>query len=270
MNTDRVLTIFPDDKQKTALRKSILQKRQALKDFATKIEMLKMELDLIKHEYNVRIGGLLLKDNQLDLELIQLRNLKRLMDEGMTYEEALKHEEDTFYNEILRMQKEQEKLDEEKEILETIAEFSSETAEVLKSLWKKLIREFHPDLVQDKKEKHKREDIMKQINAAYVAGDIDTLTQIFITAKKIPLKHATKEDLETELLDVENALLSAQNQWEELQISEWFIWKKKIDIAKKTHEDVFAQLEKNLLDDITKKITIARELRLQVHPEVIV
>lgn len=263
------LTILPDSRKKHQLQKSLEQKKRVLTLWAEKIEILRADLELIKHEYHVRISYLLLKDNQLDLELIQLRNLKHLMEEGMTYAEAVKHEEDKFYNEILRMQEEQKKIDEEKEMLAAVDALSDDVKEQLKELWKKLIRKFHPDLVTDRDEKSEREEVMKQINAAYSAGDLEALQHISLRAKRVSIKDATIEDLEKELVDIENAILMARSEWDELKESEWFGWMKKIDKAKRTGEDVFAQLEKNLLDDITKKITLARSLREEVHPEVV-
>ena len=261
------LIILPETKKKQSLQKSIDQKKRTLHTWNEKIEMLRMELDLIKHEYDVRIGYLLLKDNQLDLEIIKLKNLKRLMNEGMTYAEAIRREEDAFYNEILRMQEEAKKIEEEKEFLKQHEEVDPEVGKELKVLWKKLIRMFHPDLVQDREEKQVREDIMKQVNNAYAAGNLEVMQQIALTHNKPMIKEMRIEDLEQSLVDLENALLFAQQAWFELKISEWFGWKKKIEKAKKTGEDVFAALEKSLLDDITKKITLAQRLREEVHPD---
>lgn len=254
------LTVATHPKKKQ-LQKSIDQKKKILALWTEKLEVLRMELDLIQHEYNVRIGYLLLKDNQLDLEIIQLRNLKKLIDEGMTYAEAIRHEEDMFYNEILRMQEEAKKINEEKEMLENRNEVTEEEDQQIKSLWKSLIRKFHPDLVQNIEEKREREKIMKLINQAYAALDFEALQQIALTNIHVSVKEATVEVLEQELIEIENAIVMAQNEWDLLKVSEWFLWKKKIENAKKTGADVFAQLEKNLLDDIVKKISIRQNLQ---------
>jgi len=253
--------------RKKQLQKSIENKKKILTLWTEKIEMLRVDLELIEHEYNVRIGYLLLKDNQLDLEIIQLKNLKRLMDEGMTYDEAVRYEEDKFYNEILRMQVEQKKLDEEKELFEATNSLPDAMKEEIKKLWKKLIRKFHPDLVQDKEEKQNREEIMKQINEAYNSGNLDALQHLSLRNTLVSMKELTIEDLEKELVEIENTLVIAQGEWEMLKVSEWFGWKKKIEKAKKTGEDVFAPLEKSLLDDIAKKITTAQRLRVEIHPK---
>lgn len=267
---EKRITVVTTNKRKQQLQKSIEQKKQILVLWNEKIELLRMDLDLIKHEYDVRIGYLLLKDNQLDLEIIQLKNLKRLMEEGMTYEEAVAYEEDKFYSEILRMQEEAKRIEEEKEMLENIYNVSEEIAEDIKTLWKKLIRTFHPDLVQNLEEKHQREEIMKQINAAYAARDLEALQKIAVSNITPSIREMTVEDLEQALVDLENTLIRAKEEWEELKESEWYIWKIKIEKAKKTKEDVFAPLEKSLLDDITRKITIAQSLRAEVRPSAVV
>lgn len=265
----KYVQVLPDAKKKQALHKSIDQKKRLLSQWTEKVEMLRIDLEMIKHEYDVRIGYLLLKDNQLDLEIIQLKNLKHLMGEGMTYKEAVAAEEDKFYNEILRMQEEANKINEEKEILENRIAVTPEEEDEIKTLWKKLIRKFHPDLVQGIDEKREREKIMKLINAAYAIRDKEALTQIALTSTIGSIKEMSVEDLEQELVRLENSIIFAQEEWKELKVSEWFGWKKRIEKAKKTGEDVFAQLEKNLLDDITKKITIARQLREEVNPQAV-
>ena len=262
MEKTLIATIDPRKKQ---LQKSIELNKKQLSSWTEKIESLRIDLEIIKHEYNVRIGYLLLKDNQLDLEIIKLKNLKRLIEEGMSYAEAVKHEEDKFYNEILRMQEEAKKIEEEKEMLDMREQVSEEEEADIKSLWKDLIRKFHPDLVQDTLEKSERERIMKLINQAYAAYDLHALQEIALMNINISVKENTIEDLEKELIDIENALLMAVNEWHFLQDSEWFMWKKKIEKAKKTGEDVFAQLEKNLLDDIVKKIAIRDGLQEELQ-----
>lgn len=267
MNTQIIISTSKEDRVKKQLQTSILRKRKVLEVWMEKVELLRMDLELVKNEYNVRIGYLFLKDNQLDLEIIQLKNLKRLMDEGMTYDEAMRAEEDTFYNEILRMQKEQENMEKEKEIFEKRSELSTDLQEELKILWKKLIRKFHPDLVTDAEEKTQRESLMKQINKAYTEGDIQMLQKLENHMHVENAKESTIEKLELILVETENLIRSCKEEFKELRESEWYSWKKRIEKGKKERIDIFAALEKNLLDDIVKKIHILEKLRLEVHPQ---
>lgn len=233
-----------------------------------KIEDLKLDLDLIKHEYNVRIGGLLLKDNHLDLELLQLRNLKELMKGGMSYHQALKFEEDAFYTEMLEMQKEQERLNEEKKILEEIQDVSEEVMDDIKTIWKKLIRKFHPDLATDPQEKTEKEEIMKKINKAYSEHNLEVLRSFESMNGVIDSHEMTIQDLEKMIETIENSIIDAQGELTVLKKSTWYEWKKKRDkLGDAKKKDIFAELEAKLLDDIVKKIEIVQKLRDEVHPK---
>ncbi len=265
MQNELVISTTREEKIKKQLQQSIFRKRKVLEEWMEKVETLKMELELIKNEYTVRIGYLLLKDNQMDLEIIQYKNLKRLMDEGMTYEEAVKAEEDKFYNEILRMQKEQEKIEEEKSFFEKRQELPEEIQEDIKVLWKKLIRKFHPDLVANSQEKEVRERLMKQVNKAYTEGDIEALRQLENNMDVESAQEASAQRLEEVLVQTENLIQKTKEDFKDLRESEWYAWKKKIEKSKGL--DVFAELEKKLLDDVVNKITLLRDLRKEVNPQ---
>ncbi|HET9946692.1 MAG TPA: hypothetical protein VFQ63_01380 [Patescibacteria group bacterium] len=259
--------VLSDDKTKKQLKNAIERRRVILTTWTLKVEELQMELDLIQHEYNVRIGYLILKDNQLDLEIIQLRNLQTLMENGMTYDQAVRFEEDKFYNEIIEMQEKQKEIDEEKEFLEKREEVSEDVQKEIKELWKKLIRQFHPDLTTDKEEKKKREELMKSINNAYAQNDIDTLKTFHTNWFVGQQKEVSVEELENVLIEIENMISFWKEKWIYLKISEWSGWKKKIKSAKKTGEDVFADIERKLLDDIVRKIEVAKKLRKSVEEQ---
>lgn len=261
-----IINDLVENKKKDQLRNSIYRKQNILEEWTEKVEELRMELELIKHEYHVRVGGLLLKDNQLDLEILQLKNLKERMAEGMTYGEAVKEEEDAFYNEILRMQKEQEEINEEKEILEKREQVDNSIVEEVKIIWKKLIRKFHPDLVKDPQEKMKREDIMKKINQAYTHFDLETLQSFENNSEIENIEESNIEKLERILVDMENGIDELKMEWVEMKESMWYSWKIKKQKAIR-QEDVFADLEKTLLDDVVKKIKILQELRREVIPD---
>lgn len=255
-----------EEKEKKALQKSLQKKQVILSEWMEKVEMLRMSLDLIKNEYDVRIGALLLKDNQLDLEIIRYKNLKKRIDEGMSYEEAMKAEEDTFYNEILRIQKEQEKIRDEEKILESRREVTEEVAENIKLLWKKLIRRFHPDLTLDQEEKTHRESVMKQINTAYAENNLERLQELEQLQDGQEAKDLTIERLKEVLVHIENMIISWQDTFKELRMSEWYAWKARKEKA----EDVFADLERSLLDDIVNKIGTLKELKVEVEPHPVI
>lgn len=268
MKKSLLTTTTKEEKKKQTLKGLIEKKTKILEELMEKAELLKMELEFVAHEYNVRIGGLLLKDNQLDLEILQLKNLQELIRGGMTYQEAMKYEEDAFYSETIRMQKEQEKLDEERKFLDDIQDVSEEVMESIKTIWKKLIRLYHPDLVSDPHEKTRREEVMKKINKAYSENNLEALLQFEATQDMQQISELSLVQLEENLEKVEQAIADAQGDLLVLQKSTWYEWKKKKEKAKErdTKTDIFADLEKKFLDDIVKKIEIVQKLREEVHP----
>lgn len=253
-----------EEKVKDSLKKSILNKQKILSQWAGKVEMLRLDLDIVKHEYDVRIGRLLLKDNQLDLEIIQYRNLKALMEEGLTYEEAIKHEEGMFYQELLQQQRQKETIDEEEEFLESRNKVDENTKEEIKKVWKKLIFKFHPDLVADSVEKKEREEIMKKINTAYAQNDLEMLLALENNIHIENHLESSVDRLEKILVDIENNIRDLQVEFQELRASQWSGWKKRKEKAK-SKEDIFMELEKDILDDIARKIQILRKLRKEVN-----
>ncbi|MGH7245464.1 MAG: hypothetical protein ACREGI_00850 [Candidatus Levyibacteriota bacterium] len=264
------LTRTPEEKKRDRLRDSIARKREMLEEIMEKVEMLRMELDAIKKEYDVRIGMLLLKDNQLDLEILKFKNLQSLMENGMTYAQAVKHEEDKFYNEILKMQKERERIEEEEKEVAAIKEVTVEEKTAIRDLWKKLIRKFHPDLTTDKEKKKEHEEITKKINKAYTENDYDALVFFTNNQQIEEFKESSVTDLEQMLVDIVNMTQMLKIEFQNLKASEWYMWKKRKDTSGETHEDMFAQLEKNLLDDIVKKIEVLKKIKKDIgHPDIV-
>ncbi|HSD99057.1 MAG TPA: J domain-containing protein [Patescibacteria group bacterium] len=268
MKKSLVNIVSKGEKEKLRLKKLIERKTIILEELYEKQELLKMELETISHEYNIRIGALLLKDNQLDLEILQLKNLQELMRGGMTYSAAMKYEEDAFYSETIRMQKEQEKLDEEKRMINEIADVSEEVMEDIKTIWKKLIRKFHPDLITDSREKEKREEIMKKINKAYTERNLEALRAFENTQTVEAIEDLSAGQLEESLEKIENSIRDVEGELHVLQKSTWYEWKKKKEKVKQEGiiKDVFADLEQKFLDDIVRKIEIVQKLRNEVHP----
>jgi hypothetical protein len=58
----------------------------------------------------------------------------------------------------------------------TAQEFTS--SPVLKALYREVAKQVHPDLATDEVDRHKREQLMAEANAAYQRGDVEMLRQI--------------------------------------------------------------------------------------------
>lgn len=258
------LTLSDNEKNRKLLLNSIKKKRLQLQKLVVRSELLRTKLDMLKREYMVKIGSLVLKDNQLDFEMIRLRNMISLMKEGKTFDEAEKELEDTFYAEQLEIDKESENIRNAERVFEKSKEWNSdEEQQKAKKLFRKLIALFHPDLSQDEVEKRRREDIMKQINQAYEEGDITWLS-------RIESEHATTQEtpvnrLEDILVMLENEIFEHEKEFTLLKESEWYKWHIKISKTQKTISDIFSDVEKKLLDDIVGKIIEVRELQKTIE-----
>ena len=255
-------TVSKEEKTKKELLASVGRKKKKLVDLTTRVEALRVELDIIRHEYNVRVGALIIKDNKLDLEIIQLRNLKKLVDQGLSLEEAIEQEKDTYYNDMLQVEKQEEEIEVERQILQKREkEVSPKVEREIKKLWKKLVVQFHPDLVKDPVEKAEREEIIKKINNAYSAHDLQSLQYIEKNNTVTAIEDTTIPSLEKLLIELENLLLYLEKELLDMQNSEWFGWKTRFKRAKKENTDIFRDLEKNFLDDIITKTRILRGLK---------
>lgn len=255
-----------DVKQKKELQQSILAKRKRLTALITKNELHKVELEMVKQEYDVRVGNLYLKDNHLDLEIIHYRNILHLMEQGATFEQAVRQLSETFYAEQLRIEKEKEEIAKEQEIYNKREEQTTEVSlSDIKKLWKKLIARFHPDLVMDSEEKKHRETVLKQVNKAYEEYDLDLLQKFEQDIHIQKYEETTIEKLQEILVQIENEIIEQIRLTEELMMSEWNGWKKRIDKAKKKNEDIFKQIERELLDDIVRKYAVLNKLKKEIE-----
>jgi hypothetical protein len=241
----------------------IRKKRADLKSFILKNETLRVNLDMARQEYMVKVGSLFLKDNTLDLEIIRLRNISHLMDEGMTYDDAVEKLARTYYAEQLKFEEEKAKIKHEEEIFVKREEHKPLITTDLKKLWKKLISMFHPDLTRNVIEKKRRTEIMMQINRAYEEGDYEQLQKIE-KEHAVP-KETSIENLEEILLTLMREIEEQANIFNELQNSEWHDWMIKIEAAKKKKRDIFADTEKRLLDDIVAKLDLIKALKEEMQ-----
>jgi len=252
-----------EELKKKRLRLSIQKKRLLLEKLVTKTEMLRVNLEIAKQEYMVKVGNLFLKDSHLDLEIIRLKNILHFMKEGLTYDQAVNNVTKTYYAEQLELEMEQKRMQEEEEIYQKREKNYTKNVGEIKKLWKKLIAKFHPDLVQDHEEKKKRDTIMKQINRAYQEGDYDQLLKIEHDSQS--QKEQTINNLEEILVKLVNEIMQQNEQFRDLKNSEWYSWMIKIDRAKRKNINIFVDTERQLLNDIVVKLDLIKELKAQIN-----
>jgi hypothetical protein len=248
------------ERQRKSLVATIKKQRTKLQKLVLRNEMLKVQLEMLKREYMVKIGSLIVKDNHLDLDIIRYRNIISLMEQGKTFAEAYEALAKTYYAEQLELEQEEETIHVAEEILEKGEQQKSEEVQVLlKKLWRNLVSKFHPDLTQDPHERKRREEIMKQINLAYEEGDAARLEKI--DREQTSVEETSLENLQEILITIENEILEQEKLYLELQESEWYDWSLKMKKSKKSLKDIFSDTEKKLLDSIVAKLEIIKELK---------
>ncbi len=266
--TQLAIETIASEQKETAKRKKLLtaiQKRRfVLEQLVIKTETLRVSLEMAKQEYMVKVGSLFLKDNHLDLEIIRYKNILKLMEDGMSFDQAAEELAQTFYAQQVEFEREQKRINEDEQIMKKREENTDDENKLdLKKLWKKLIARFHPDLVQDSEEKKKRDTIMKQINRSYQEGDYDQLEKI--DKENIVQEETSIDNLEEILLTIMNDIELQKEEFRALKDSEWYGWMEKIERAKKRTENIFAETERMLLDDIVAKYDVLNALKFQIR-----
>lgn len=263
MNQLQIIENSTEEKIKKNFEQSISKKRKQLAILTKKLDLLNSELETVRQEYEQRIGKLYAKDNALDIEIIKYKNIARLIEEGVSLNEARKELDDFWFNNIEKdFSYNDPTFNENIDLSQNIPQDT--TPVELKKLWKKLILEFHPDLVTNTKEKEKRENIMKKINKAYKENNLDALR---LLESKLFIEEADPTNinqLEYVLVEIENLIIGLTKQYKSLKLSEWFVWQKRIKKAEKEKKDIFIELEKSLIEDIVGKTKILKNLKQQI------
>ena len=158
--------------EKRELKKAISEKEKKLSTLIDEIEQLKIDLTLVKQEYDVRVGRLYLQLDEVNLEILKFKKIDDLISKGFSFEEAQKVVEEILRKRRKQIEEEYKKLDEEEKNIENRRNISEEDKAELKKLWHKLAHKFHPDKANG------NERMMKKINKAYADGDLETLRAI--------------------------------------------------------------------------------------------
>lgn len=248
-------TSLDEPLEKRELQEAILEKEKLLIELIEKIEHFKIDLSVVKQEYDIKIGRLYLKLDETDLEILKLKKIEDLINKGFSFEEAQKFVEDTLKKRREQIEEEYKKLNEEEKNVEKRKTISHEEQEELKKLFRKLAHKFHPDLTGGD------DTMMKKINKAYADGDLETLRAIDQGEDPGGVDIKTVEELKNKLVNLEESIKKAQYEQEQLKRSEWAILKESIEKAKKQERDILSELAEKVLEDIAKKKNLIDELK---------
>lgn len=262
MKKQLIPVVTEEDVLRRRLQKSIERKQKILMDWTARVGMLKLDLDIVRKNYNGRIGRHYQRDDQLDLEIIRHRTLLAYLRAGLTRVQALRKLDGSYYGEGKKAW--EHFADEDLPLSSKKPDVSEGELAEIKKLWKSLLFKLHPDLTTDKEEKISRETLMKRINQAYEENDLAVLEDIAANHHEVKKEESNILKLERMLVDIQNSITRLESEFKGLRKSEWYHWKVKIEKAKKENIDIFAELEEQLIVDIARKVDILSELKKRV------
>jgi DNA repair exonuclease SbcCD ATPase subunit len=171
IKTDLVPRLTPEEEELAAKREELARLEAQLADQELFLASLKAELAAFEGLYLRRVGVLYAKLDEWNARLAELR-----AEQAGTPEAKAEAAE-------ARTQAE-----------EAYSSAHGEAAEVqpftpspeLKKLYRKAAKRVHPDTATDEKDRARRERLMKEVNAAYSAGDEDALRRILAVLDSSP------------------------------------------------------------------------------------
>lgn len=248
-------TSLDEPLEKRELKEAILEKEKLLVELIEEIEHFRIDLLVVKQEYDIKIGRLYLKLDETDLELLKFKKIEDLINKGFSFEEAQKVVEDSLKKRREQIEEEYKKLNEEEKDIERGKHIPQEEQEELKKLFRKLAHKFHPDLTGGD------DTMMKKINKAYADGDLEALRAIDQGEGVGSVDIKTIEELKNKLTKLKESIKKALYEQEQLKHSEWAILKESIENAKKQKRDILSELAEKVVEDIAKKENQLEELR---------
>lgn len=247
--------------EKTELRRLISEKEKQLIAILEKVEQLKIDLSVLRQEYNIKIGRLYIRLDEIDLGILIFKKIEDLLDKGFAFSEAQRIVLETLDKKREQIKDDYHKLDEEEKDLENQKQVTDDERNELKKLWRKLARKYHPDLSEG------NEELMKKINKAYANGDLDTLRSIDREQSGGEIETTSIEDLKRKLITLEESIEKTGYEFQILNKSEWAILKKSIENATKQKRDLLNELSEKLLLDIAKKENQLQQLKKKYGQE---
>lgn len=257
MNIIKLDKTDADMRLRLQLLAEIGKRQKQLGLLSEKVEQLKLDLLSVKHLFDQRVGKLYLRLNELELNILKLRQVLNKLKNGNSREQADSEVELEFAQATQDFESQYSTYT--KEQAEAKAEPDFVPTEELKTLWRRLVTQYHPDLVQEESLKKQYTEIMKRINKAFKEGDVVALQQIAQQADQ-PVEPDSIVQLKDQLKRLHKAVRTLQKEQKELKMSEWYEWKTQLEIAQGEERDVFQDLAEQLESEIQSKETIFEHL----------
>jgi len=128
----------------------------------------------------------------------------------------------------------------------------------LKKLFREAAKRVHPDTASDDADRTRRERLMKEVNAAYAAGDEDALRRILADLDSSPdavQGSGVGADLVRvlrQLRQVRNRISAIEREMDALKQSEIALLRKDVERAEEESRDLLAEIEATVRERIKK------------------
>lgn len=178
-----VRTQTPEEREYTRYLNEIEERKRRVAELQTDLELVNEELGRFNTEYHARVGTLFVELDKLDLSISEYEfRIARLnaapnLNPDELEQETRNHfsdQREEVHQDEDETQRHQRTYSQDRQHLE----LGDASAVKLKSLYRELVKRFHPDLARTERERQQREAVMKRINAAFHERDVDTLRSI--------------------------------------------------------------------------------------------
>ena len=130
----------------------------------------------------------------------------------------------------------------------------------LKALYREVAKRVHPDLATDEADRHKREQLMAEANAAYQRGDAETLRRILEEYESSP-ESVQGEGVAADLVRVIRQIRQVRNRLSQIELeiaslidSDIAKLRAKVEAARAEGRELLTEMA----EDVRKRIDVAR------------
>lgn len=204
------------------------------------------EVTSFRNRYYLRVGNLYARLDALRAEIKELQARLEPKDEAakQAAEQARRQAEET--------------IDEMKQAEDGEAVSFHPSAD-LKQSYRQAAKLIHPDRANNEEDRELRDRLMAHINAAYTAGDIDTIHEI-VEQYRNQLDTADADDIGTKLIrtirniaQTRSRIASLNQAIAELMSSEWFKLKSTIEQGETNGEDPLGRLAEQIYEELLQE-----------------
>ena len=125
-----------DSEEKKLLRGKAETLQKELFALTDKLEQLRISLVVIKQEYDIRIGRIYLRIDELNLEILKFKKIEDLLKKNIPIEEVEKIIEESLKNRKKTIKEEYTKINKEEEIVGKRKDIPEKERNELKKLWR--------------------------------------------------------------------------------------------------------------------------------------